>query len=63
MLQKLYKTFNNTYLQLNNIIIKLETKLNIGCIIKAIKYMGLQALKWPFESKNVDKIIANLQQD
>jgi hypothetical protein len=30
---------------------------------RAMRCLGLRALNWPFESKDMDKIITNLQQD
>ncbi|KAK5651140.1 hypothetical protein OQA88_13234 [Cercophora sp. LCS_1] len=61
--QKLRETLDNTHSQLDNISTKLEAKLHTGRTASAMRRMGLRALKWPFESKDVDKIIANLQRD
>ena len=61
--QKLRKNLNDTRLQLNNVATKLEAKLHTGRKTKAMRLVGLRALKWPFESKDVDNIIANLQRD
>ncbi|KAK0632942.1 hypothetical protein B0T14DRAFT_542129 [Immersiella caudata] len=60
---KLREAMANSYLQLDDIATKLEEKLRAGRTAKAMRCMGLRALRWPFESKDVDKIIANLQQD
>ncbi|KAM7211054.1 vegetative incompatibility protein HET-E-1 [Rhypophila decipiens] len=61
--QKLHETLNDTYSQLGDIATKLEAKLHSGRRAKAMRSLGLRALKWPFESKDVDKIIVNLQRD
>ncbi|KAK4220852.1 hypothetical protein QBC38DRAFT_550409, partial [Podospora fimiseda] len=46
-------------LQLNEINTTLEAKLGKGQ--KLMRRIGFRALKWPFESKDMDKIIANLK--
>ena len=61
--QKLHETLNDTYSQLGDIATKLEAKLHSGRRAKAMRSLGLRAMRWPFESKDVDKIIANLQRD
>ncbi|KAK3305090.1 uncharacterized protein B0T15DRAFT_188479 [Chaetomium strumarium] len=61
--QKLRETLNNTHSQLGDVATKLEAKLHTGRTASAMRRVGLRALKWPFESKDVDKIIANLQRD
>ena len=61
--QKLREALANTYSQLGDVATKLEAKLHTGHRAKAMRRLGLRALKWPFESKDVDKIIANLQRD
>jgi hypothetical protein len=61
--QKLHETLIDTYSQLDDIATKLEAKLYTGRTTKAMRRVGLRALKWPFESKDVDKIIASLQRD
>ncbi|KAK4139040.1 uncharacterized protein C8A04DRAFT_16219, partial [Dichotomopilus funicola] len=58
--QKLRETLNDTRSQLGDVATKLEAKLH-GRTGKAMRRVGLRALKWPFESKDMDKIIANLQ--
>ncbi|KAM7210374.1 hypothetical protein V8F06_014238 [Rhypophila decipiens] len=60
---KLHEILNDTYSQLGDIVTKLEAKLHSGRSAKAMRSLGLRALKWPFESKDVDKIISNLQRD
>ncbi|KAK4246670.1 hypothetical protein C7999DRAFT_41908 [Corynascus novoguineensis] len=61
--QKLHKALADTYSQLDDVATKLEAKLYTGRTTKVMRRLGLRALKWPFESKEVDKIIANLQRD
>ncbi|KAL2192251.1 hypothetical protein P885DRAFT_48132 [Corynascus similis CBS 632.67] len=61
--QKLRETLNDTHSQLGDVATKLEAKLYTGRTASAMRRVGLRALKWPFESKDVDKIIANLQRD
>lgn len=61
--QKLRDALHDTYLQLGDIATKLEAKLHTGRGAKAMRCLGLRALKWPFESKDVDKIIANLKRE
>jgi hypothetical protein len=61
--QKLLEALNNTRSQLGDVAAKLEATLHMGRRAKAMRRLGLRALEWPFESKDVDKIIANLQRD
>ncbi|EAQ86590.1 hypothetical protein CHGG_07843 [Chaetomium globosum CBS 148.51] len=61
--QKLHEALADTYSQLDDIATKLEAKLHTGCTAKVMRRVGLRALKWPFESKDVDKLIASLQRD
>lgn len=58
--QKLRETLNDTRSQLGDVATKLEAKLH-GRTGKTMRRVGLRALKWPFESKDMDKIITNLQ--
>jgi WD40 repeat protein len=60
---KLRNALNDTHSQLGDIVAKLEEKLRKGHRTKLMRFVGLRALKWPFESKDVDKIVANLQRD
>ena len=60
--QNLKEALDNTRSQLGDVAAKLEAKLQ-GRTRRAMRCLGLRALKWPFESKDVDKIIANLQRD
>jgi hypothetical protein len=60
---KLRNILNDTHSQLGDIVAKLEEKLHKGRKAKLMRSVGLRALKWPFESKDVDKIVANLQRD
>ncbi|RYP41559.1 hypothetical protein DL768_010475 [Monosporascus sp. mg162] len=46
--------------QLAKLKAKLEKKLNRGTARKMMSAFGVRALKWPFESKDVDNIIQNL---
>jgi hypothetical protein len=39
----------------------MRTKLDLGKTRKAISRIGFRALKWPFTSKQVDKIISTLE--
>jgi uncharacterized phage infection (PIP) family protein YhgE len=61
--QKLRETLNDTHSRLGDVATKLEAKLHTGRTASAMRRVGLRALKWPFESKDVDKIIADLRQD
>jgi len=56
--QKLHEALSDTYSQLDGIARKLEEKLHKGRRAKIMRPFGLRALGWPFESKDVDKIIA-----
>jgi hypothetical protein len=48
--------------QLSELQSRLEKKLNPGSARKAMSRIGFRALKWPFESKEIDRIIENLEQ-
>ncbi|KAK5662884.1 hypothetical protein OQA88_6295 [Cercophora sp. LCS_1] len=61
--QKLLEALHNTRSQLDVVAAKLEETLHMGRRAKIMRRLGLRALEWPFESKDVDKIIANLQRD
>ncbi|EAQ88969.1 hypothetical protein CHGG_05588 [Chaetomium globosum CBS 148.51] len=61
--QKLREALSNTCSQLGDVATKLEEKLHKGHRAKMMRRVGLRAFGWPFESKDVDKIIANLQRD
>ncbi|KAL8284627.1 hypothetical protein RB600_009170 [Gaeumannomyces tritici] len=61
--QNLRNALANTYSQLDPICTKLEEKLNTGRRGQAMRRIGLRALTWPFETKDVDKIITSLQRD
>jgi len=39
----------------------LNKRLDLGKTHKTLSRFGIRALKWPFESKEVEKIIANLE--
>ncbi|KLU92350.1 hypothetical protein MAPG_11296 [Magnaporthiopsis poae ATCC 64411] len=62
-LQNLRDALANARSQLDPIRTKLEEKLNTGRRGRAMRRIGLRALTWPFETKDVDKIITNLQRD
>jgi hypothetical protein len=47
--------------QLSQLQSRLEKKLNPGSARKAMSRIGFRALKWPFESKEIDGIIKNLE--
>ncbi|KAK4220495.1 hypothetical protein QBC38DRAFT_404816, partial [Podospora fimiseda] len=57
--QNVDKALVDIRLQLNEINTTLEAKLGKGQ--KLMRRIGFRALKWPFESKDMDKIIANLK--
>lgn len=41
---------------------ELDTQLTPGKSRKAMSRLGARALKWPFKSKEVEKIVANLEE-
>jgi len=47
--------------QLSKLRTKLEEKLNAGAARKAMRNFGIRALKWPFESKDIDGIVGTLE--
>ncbi|KAK4643732.1 hypothetical protein QC761_0070940 [Podospora bellae-mahoneyi] len=59
--QKLREALDNTHSQLGDVATRLEAKLPTSRREKVLAYVRWRALKWPFESKDVDKIIASLQ--
>lgn len=54
---KLLDTLKECFLQLE----ELKTQLEPGKARKAISRFGVRALKWPFTSKEVEKVIADLK--
>ncbi|KAH8760474.1 hypothetical protein F5883DRAFT_140510 [Diaporthe sp. PMI_573] len=58
--QQCRDALDNTSLQLDRVRARPEDKLNKG---QAMRRVGLRSLWWPFESKDIDKIIAALQRD
>jgi hypothetical protein len=58
--QKLREALSNTSSRLGKIATRLEEKLNRA---KAMRRIGLRALMWPFESKDIDKIVEDLRRD
>ncbi|KAH6636889.1 hypothetical protein F5144DRAFT_199344 [Chaetomium tenue] len=59
--QRLSDGLNGCFSQLSQLRSRLEKKLNPGPACKAMRKFGLRALKWPFESKEIDSIINNLE--
>ena len=59
--QGLCDGLNDCSSQLSQLGSRLEKKLNRGAARKAMSRIGLRALKWPFESKEFDSIINNLE--
>jgi len=55
--QKLLDALKDSFSQLKT----LDKTLNPGKTRKAMSRMGVRALKWPFESKEVDKVINGLE--
>jgi len=47
--------------QLTQLQLRLEKKLNHRSANKVLSRFGIRALKWPFESKEIDGIIKNLE--
>ncbi|KAJ4855762.1 WD domain, g-beta repeat domain-containing protein [Trichoderma breve] len=60
--QKLHDALNNSRLLLDSIATTLENKLNGGRKQRTMRAFGLRALKWPFESKKLENIMAGLEQ-
>jgi len=54
---KLLDSFKECFLQLE----ELKTRLDPGKTRKAMSRFGVRALKWPFTSKEVEKIVASLE--
>ncbi|EJT68941.1 hypothetical protein GGTG_13529 [Gaeumannomyces tritici R3-111a-1] len=61
--QNLRSALANARSQLDPIHTRLEEKLKNGRTHRAMRRMGLRALVWPFESKDVEKIISDLRQE
>lgn len=59
--QLLYDGLRGCFSQLTDLETKLGKKLNTGKMRKVMSQFGLRALKWPFESKDVDGIIQSLK--
>ncbi|EJT69636.1 hypothetical protein GGTG_12520 [Gaeumannomyces tritici R3-111a-1] len=60
--QNLHSALANARSQLDPIHTRLNGKLNNGRTHRAMRRVGLRALVWPFESKEVEKIISDLRQ-
>ncbi|KAL8353836.1 hypothetical protein RB601_003595 [Gaeumannomyces tritici] len=61
--QNLRSALANARSQLDPIHTRLEEKLKNGRTHRAMRRMGLRALVWPLESKDVEKIISDLRQE
>ncbi|EJT69617.1 hypothetical protein, variant 1 [Gaeumannomyces tritici R3-111a-1] len=59
--QKLYSALTNARSQLDPIHTRLEEKLDTGRVGRVKRRLGL--LAWPFESKDIEKLIATLKRD
>jgi hypothetical protein len=59
--QGLWDGLDGCFSQLSQLRSRLEKKLNPGTARMAMRKFGLRALKWPFESKEIDRIINNLE--
>ena len=55
--QKLFKALNDCLSQLKT----LDKRLKPGKSRKAMSRIGVRALKWPFKSKEVDKVVMELE--
>lgn len=55
--QKLTGSLKDCFLQLE----ELKTMLDLGKTRKAMSRLGVRALKWPFTSKEIEKIINGLE--
>ncbi|KAL6811920.1 vegetative incompatibility protein HET-E-1 [Trichoderma camerunense] len=60
--QKLQDALNSSRSLLGSIATTLENKLNGGRRQRTMRAIGLRALKWPFESKELENNIAALEQ-
>lgn len=60
--QKLHAALNNSRLLLDSVATTLENKINGGRKQRTMRAFGLRALKWPFESKELENTIAALEQ-
>lgn len=61
--QKVWDTLGSTKYELERIAAELEKKLRRSRGSKTMSRLGLTALKWPLERKDVDKIIENLSKN
>ena len=59
--QRLRDGLNGCSSQLTELQTKLEKKLNAGAARKTMSHLGIRALKWPFESKDVNGIITIIE--
>lgn len=58
---RLWGGINDCFSQLTQLQLKLEKKLNHGSAHGLMSRLGFRSLKWPFESKEIDTIIKNLE--
>ena len=58
---KLSDSLKECFLQLQELETQLETQLKPRKTRELMSRFGLQALKWPFSSKEVEKLVANLE--
>ncbi|GAB1318169.1 Vegetative incompatibility protein HET-E-1 [Madurella fahalii] len=59
--QDMWDGLSDCFSQLTQLQLKLEKKRNHGSTRKVMSRFGFRALKWPFERKEVDSIIKNLE--
>jgi len=55
------QTLHNTLKDCFSELTRLEEKLSLGKRQKALSRFGVRTLKWPLESKEVNKVIDNLE--
>ncbi|KAJ5683401.1 Vegetative incompatibility protein HET-E-1 [Penicillium macrosclerotiorum] len=59
--QALYPALNDCSSQLLDLQYRLETKLGVGPLKRSMSRFGLRSLKWPLESKDVNKAVKALE--
>jgi hypothetical protein len=59
--QQLRDGLAGCFSQLTGLQTRLEQKLHPGTRQKLMRHFGRSALKWPFESKDVDKLVSTLE--
>lgn len=60
--RRLLDSLNECHQQLQGLKVRLEAQLEPSRGRKAMQRIGLRALKWPFASKQVEKMVASLEQ-